>query len=135
GDDFEKAVKALCELSGVQCPEFASSKENRQQALREEERRAILERLYTHCQTVLWSERGAAARAYLNRERHLSDDHLRDLEIGLYPTTDEIRQLLRAAGHDNEAIRASGAVFAKTAGYVGIPWRDDYGHGLNYYGR
>jgi putative DNA primase/helicase len=135
GDDFETAVRTLCELSGVECPEFASSKENRQKALREEERRAILERLYTYCRTALWSERGAAARAYLNRERHLSDDHLRDLEIGLYPPADEIRQALCAAGHDNEVIRASGAVFAKAEGFVGIPWRDDYGHGLNYYGR
>jgi hypothetical protein len=135
GEDLQNAVTRLCELAGVECPEFASTEKDRQNARLSEERRAILERLYQVCRAHLWSENGAAARAYLNTERNLTDEHIRGLEIGLCPPAEEIRRALIAAGHDEEAIGASGAAFPKIEGYVGIPWRDDYGHGLNYYGR
>lgn len=131
GQDFIDILRELAGQAGVSLPEKKLTPEEQAAAEAQAEKRAALELVYRHCQSVLWSDRGELARAYL-LERGLGDEAVRDLELGLYPPLAELRAVLRAAGF---RMTVNEGLWGGLVGYVTFPWREEYGHPLTLYGR
>jgi Protein of unknown function (DUF3987)/Toprim-like len=119
---------------GVSCPRREVSASEWSAARRRETRRSILARVVELTEGTLWSETGAAARAYL-AERGFTEAALQDLAFGLYRSTAEVQATLRGDGYDDEAIRETGVVWSKFEGYVIIPWADAWGQPATLYAR
>jgi DNA primase len=133
GRDFVEGVRYFAEKVGLPLPERKVSPEEHEQARRREARRAVLETLIAHGQDVLWSERGASARAYLV-SRGYTEDAIREQELGLYLSAAEIRAAITRAGHSLEDAQTAGVLSPKLEGYILCPWRDEYGQALTIYG-
>ena len=58
-----------------------------------------------------------------------------ELGLGLYTSAQTVEQKLRKAGHDVEAARAEGLLFARMTGYAVFPWADASGQPMTLYGR
>jgi hypothetical protein len=135
GQDFPDALKKLCELAGVAYPGREATAEEQERARKREARRSILEDVVCRCEAVLWSERGAAARAYLRDGRGLTDDQVRELRLGLYLSTVEVGPWLGARGHSRQECGDAAVLWRKLEGYVVVPWADEHGRCLTLYGR
>jgi DNA primase catalytic core len=133
GRDFVEIVRELAALAGVPFPERELSPEEQRRAERREERRGILEAVTRHCENVLWSETGQAARDYLH-QRGLDDEAIRDLGLGLYPSVAEVRKDLDEWGCDVDLARQVGVFNPDFEGYITFPWADDAGRPLTIYG-
>src|SRR5207248_7859866 len=80
-----------------------------------------------HCRRELASERGAQARAYLER-RGFPRDAIEKTGLGLVPAKAGTRELLERSGYGEDEIKASGVVAdSRWAGRLCGAWRDDYG--------
>jgi DNA primase catalytic core len=134
GADFVAMVQELAVLAGVAFPARTLTREEQVRARQWETRRAELEAVTAYAQQVLWSQAGEAARGYLHT-RGFSENAIRALGMGLYPTVDEVVRLLQTQGHDLQDARQHGLLWQKLAGYVVIPWADEYGRPLTLYGR
>lgn len=135
GDEYVRFARELAELAHVPFPEVADSEEDRRHAEFQEARRALLEASVEHFQVNLWSEAGAAARAYLRDGRGFADEEIRELEFGLALEPDRLRQELVAAKHDLDLSAQAGVLSKHWFHYITIPWRDEFGDLLNIYGR
>lgn len=133
GADFVEAARDACKLAGVNFPERELTEQEQQQARRVEARRAVLESAAEVCQAELWSERGAAALAYLRDRWKFTDDELRGLGAGLYPPDARLRRELEAR-HDRDDVAEAAVVMVKLVGYIVFPWKDDRGRPLTLYG-
>jgi DNA primase len=133
GSDFPEAVRKLAGLAGVAVPEREVSPEEAERQAKLDARRSALETVAALCQETLRSDAGKAARAYL--EARGLDAASQELGLGLYPAVREVEKALRAAGHDVEAARAEGLLFAAMADYAVFPWADAAGQPMTLYGR
>jgi hypothetical protein len=134
GADFVALVRRCCELVGVPFPARELSDEERELARRKESRRAVLATVISICQERVRSPEGEAARAYL-RERGFDDLAVEEFSVGLYPDDlAELRQKLRAAGHQESDITEAVVVSSKMRGYISFPWNDAHGDPLTLYG-
>lgn len=131
GRDFVQILGDLAQRVGVQLPERELTDAERKAAEARDAKRAALEMVYRRCEDELWSDRGAEARAYLHG-RGLTDDHIHDLGLGLYPKPSKLRKLLRDAGY---GAGVDAGVWDKLQGYITFPWRDPFGLPLTLYGR
>jgi putative DNA primase/helicase len=59
---------------------------------------------------------------------------MRDLGVGLYPSSTAMQEALQAAGHSRDDIRASCVAGTKLEGYITFPWQDERGQPLTIYG-
>jgi putative DNA primase/helicase len=135
GQDFIAIVKELAALAGLEMPAPQLGPEAAKRAQRREARRAILASIIDICRRCLLSPRGEPARAYLLK-RGLNAEAAEALELGLYPEDlGRLETWLCQHGHDLEDIRSCACLFAGMAGYIVIPWHDDYGVPLTLYGR
>src|SRR4051794_20394126 len=100
GRDFISAVRALAERAGVD----ASVLDRAPTAA--ERRASLLEEAFGVARRELASERGAHARAYLER-RGIPADRMRDVDVGLMPERDRLRLALVGAGYSRSEIDAS----------------------------
>jgi hypothetical protein len=133
GGDFIDAARRLAGIAGVEFPELELSEEDLERARRRDARRAILEAVALHGAHVLWSEAGRAAREYLHG-RGFADDHIRDLQLGLYLLVKDVRDFLAQGGHQIRDAKAAGVLWDKLQGYILFPWHDDLGRPLTLYG-
>lgn len=127
GPDFVPAVKRLCELAGVPFPEPEVSPEELLRLRWQEARRAAVEAVLVHAETALWSEAGAAARAYLTDVRGFTEDEVKELGFGLYDTVVAVAAALRASNQDLTVARDARLLAPALEGYVLVPWADAAG--------
>jgi DNA primase catalytic core len=136
GKEFVDTVRALAELAGVRFPERELTPEQQEAARRWETRRAILQSLMLLARQNLWSDAGQVARDYLcSPRRGITEDDLRALEFGLYLDVAQVEAWFRAKGFRRQDLKDAGVLNPKWAGYVCIPWSDEYGRPLTVYGR
>ncbi len=134
GRDWIEIIKELFALANVSFPEREWSPQQIQRAQRREARQAILKAVEEFCQQVLWSERGAAARKHLIKERGFTEEGLRDFGIGLYPTIAEVERYLSSKGLSIGLAKEVGVLTTKWEGYMIFPWKNQYGQPLTLYG-
>lgn len=134
GADFVDMVRKLAGKAGVTFPERVLTEEERERVRRREARRSALEVATDHAHGVLLSEKGKAARAYLEG-RGFTEVDMKDLRLGLYLSVADMRAALKKAGADEAEAKDTGLLWEKMVGYILIPWRDDRGHPLTLYGR
>ena len=120
GLDFVHAVKEIAERAGVD-PSPLDRPQPR-------DRRAdLLQAFFDNCRRELGSERGIAARAYLER-RGFPIDAIDRTGLGLVPAPSGTRQLLARAGYQEGETAASGVLAdSRWPGRLCGAWRDDYG--------
>jgi putative DNA primase/helicase len=129
GQDFIDIVSALAKLAGVDMPQRELTEAERQQAQLREARRAILQAVMVEATALLWSDAGAAARAYL-ATRGFNDAAVQDLGLGLYGTGRDMRAAMHRGGHSLDEAQAAGVFNPELQGYVLFPWNDDNGRPL-----
>ncbi len=137
GEEFIGAIRRLALKVGLDDAVLdrpLSPEEEKRLRVREA-RRAVLHAVVGKAQDVLWSEEGAVAVEYLRSERGFTDDQIRALGLGLYPSTDEMALALLRAGISPEATQDAGVLWSKLQGFIAIPWADAKGHPLTLYGR
>ena len=134
GRDFVTLVRELAARAGVPFPERPLTPEEQAHALQCEVRRASLEAVIAYAQQILWSPAGETARAYLHT-RGFDETAIHTLGMGLYPAVVKVARLLQSYGHDFHDMRLHGLLWQKLAGYIVIPWVDEYGRPLTLYGR
>ena len=129
GADYVALVRTLADRVGVdtspldrpQTPEDAERQE------REARRETLWETFLGLARTVLETDAGAAARAYL-AGRTFTDEEVRDAGFGVYTSHEAVAAALTDAGFTREEIAAVGLTDARWRGRLVIPWRDRAGH-------
>jgi DNA primase catalytic core len=137
GKDFVEAVRELAVDANVSFPDRVSSPEEIAKAQRWERRRAVLATTQEYCQQVLWSDTEAAleARHYLVAERGLTEEEIKLLPIGYYPSADELKRHLISKGFTKEDWEGTGCVWKNLEQYITFLWNDANGRPLTIYGR
>ena len=147
GLEFVKVAKQLGALAGVEFPEKEYTPEQRQYIERVEERRSLLDCVLSASVEHLWSVAGKDARDYLTRSkadggRGLTEDEVKDLGLGLYPTPETVLNVVIKNGGDIDKAaelgllyQSSAEVYAMMTGYIVLPWHDERGGLLSLYGR
>lgn len=135
GTDFVEAVRKLAEKAGVEMPEREETEADRQERVWKEHREDALEVVLLFCQETLWSTKGQKARTYLQEERGFTEEHIRDLGLGLYLVAAAVSRHALEKGVDQQVLRDSALTWEKLVGYITYPWNDEYGKPLTIYGR
>jgi DNA primase catalytic core len=137
GKDFVETVRELAADANVQFPVRESSPEEIAKAQKWERRRAVLAETQNYCQEMLWSERVEAleARHYLICERGLTEEEIKLLPIGYYPSAGELKRHLTSKGFSNEDWKGTGCVWKDMERYITFLWNDASGRPLTIYGR
>src|SRR5262249_8116117 len=99
-----------------------------------ESRRAVMHSAISYLQRTLWSPAGEVARAYLQERWGLRDEEIKELALGLYGSTKEMKEALLSEGHVKRDLRASGILSDKLPGYIRFPWADETGQPLTLCG-
>lgn len=135
--DFVEAVRELASVANVRFPERESSLEEIAKAQKWERRRAVLAATQEYCQEALWSDTEAAleARHYLVAERGLTEEEIKLLPIGYYPSAGELKQHLMAKGFTKEDWEGTGCYWKDMERYITFLWNDASGRPLTIYGR
>lgn len=136
GKDWVEALRELSRIAGVEhlFPERSYSAQQVERAKKWEERRGIFAAVYTLCAEYLWSEQGVTVRSHLTEKRGFTENQLRDLKIGLYPTTALVEGTLGEQGFNIELALECGVLTRKWEGYVIFPWLTPHAEPLTMYG-
>ncbi len=128
GADFIAAVKEIAERAGVDPSPL-------DRAQPRDRRADLLQAFFDHCQRELASERGAQARAYLER-RGFSPNTIADAGLGAVPPSAEARRMLERASYQPSEIACVGVLAdARWPGRLCGAWRDPYGRIGTLWGR
>ncbi|MGH3004766.1 MAG: toprim domain-containing protein [Gaiellaceae bacterium] len=120
GQEFVRAVREIAERAGVDTTPLERDQPR-------DRRAELLGVFVTLSQRELASERGASARAYLER-RGLPVEALTGLDLGVVPAPKRTRAILLANGYSQEEITDSGVLAdSRWPGRVLGPWRDARG--------
>ncbi len=135
--DFVEIVKELAADANVSFPERESSPEEIARAQKWERRRAVLAATQEYCQEALWSDTEAAleARHYLVAERGLTEEEIKLLPIGYYPSAGELKRYLISKGFSDEDWKGTGCIWKDMERYITFLWNDASGRPLTIYGR
>ena len=137
GRDFVEAVRELAAEANVRFPERESSPEEIARAQKWERRRAVLAATQEYCQEALLNDTEAAkdARHYLVAERGLTEEEIKLLPIGYYPSAGELKRHLMSKGFTKEDWEGTGCVWKDMERYITFLWNDASGRPLTIYGR
>jgi DNA primase catalytic core len=137
GKDFVDVVRELAAEANVPFPERESSPEEIAKAQKWERRRAVLASTQNYCQEILWSDRVEAleARHYLIAERGLTEEEIKQMPIGYYPSAGELKRHLIFKGFSHEDWKDTGCVWKDMERYITFLWNDANGRPLTIYGR
>ncbi|WP_013334786.1 phage/plasmid primase, P4 family [Gloeothece verrucosa] len=135
GRDFLNAVKELCELATIPFPEKTLSPQEIEKAHKWETKLQILAATNKICSDVLSSELGIVAREYLINERGLTEQQIKDFNLGYYRKRSDVVDYLKHKGFTATEIKEAGVAQQKWEGYITIPWLDERGRPLTLYGR
>lgn len=133
--DFVAAVRELCELGSIPFPERDPSPSEIEKAVKEETRRAILRETIKICSDLLWSEFGREARQYLITERGLTEQQIKDFNLGYYRKRADLVDYLKHKKFSASEIKGAAVALTSWEGYIIIPWLDENGRVLTLYGR
>ena len=128
-------AKSLCNDAGVDFPEKELSPQEKKQIEKSQRRHQILEAVYEFCQRSLWSDQGKQARRYLTDERGLTEQGIKDLQLGLYVSSKGLKQHLETQGFKWSEIKDVKVVASNWQDYITFPWRDERGKPLTMYAR
>ncbi len=134
GRDWIEAAKEVCERANVTFPEREMSPEEIERATRRKRRQDIIQTVCDCCQQVLRTERGVSARKHLIEERGFTEFELKELGVGLYPSTKEVESAIRDKDQDIALAKEVGVLTKKWEGYATFPWLNPYGQPLTMYG-
>jgi hypothetical protein len=128
GADFVRAVKELAECAGVDPSPLERPEPP--------DRRAdLLREVDTLCRRELLSERGWRARDYLE-SRGMPSAIIADSGLGLFPTRDQVKSVLSAAGCNESEIAGSGVLAdSRWRGRLVGAWRDERGRARTFWAR
>lgn len=132
GDDFFAIARELFDLADVPFPEQQLTAEQQERAAVWEKYRDLLLAVTAAARDVLWSNRGESARVYLH-DRGFTDDNIQDLGYGLCAPVAVLETELQKRGADINLAASTGVLNDDVAGYVSIPWDDQYGRPLTLY--
>ena len=137
GTEFPDTVRILCERAGIPFPEQELTPEEAERFRQREERRSILTTVGEYIQEALWddAEDSREALRFLIEERGFTEEDIRTLGLGYFPSVPEVRERLDAGGHPLQDMINAGILWPKLEGYILVPWNDAAGHPLTFYGR
>jgi DNA primase len=120
GRDFVRAVREIAERAGIDTAPL-------ERAEPRDRRAELLGDFFTLSQRELTSERGAKARAYLER-RGLPADEPAGLGVGLVPSLQRTSATLLRGGYSQREIAGSGVIAdSRWPGRIVGAWRDERG--------
>jgi hypothetical protein len=120
GDDFVRAVKELAARAGVDTAPL-------ERPVERDRRAELLSDFFTVCQTELASDRGAGARAYLER-RGVPSAGIDGSGLGVVPVRARASRALAEAGYSADEIRDAGIqADSRWAGRLVGAWRHERG--------
>jgi DNA primase len=128
GPDFLRAVREIAGRAGIDASPL--------DRLQPRDRRAeLLQAFFDLCRRELTSERGANARAYLER-RGFTQASVAGAGLGVVPPSAEMSRLLEQAGYRPSEIAGAGVLADKRwPGRLCGAWRDPYGRIGTLWGR
>jgi len=135
GQDYLQIASDLARMVGLELPHEARTPEEIEHLRVLESRRELLGMVALLSIEEIWSERGEDARRYLAEKRGFREDDIRELQLGLYPSIDRVREHILSCGLDLKVAKASGLISPKYAGMIVFPWLDDHGALLTLYFR
>lgn len=141
GKDFIDIAKELGESVGLPFPEKELSPKEKVHAEKLENRRAMLQAIYSFCNSALLNQ-SKIAKAYVY-SRGLTDLDIQSLQLGIFHSAPVIVEHLTSLGFDMDDISECGIAYRNKNGdiyspfenHVTIPWLDEYGRPLTLYGR
>lgn len=137
GSDFIEVARELIEEAAMTMPERSFSPEQWAWIEKDQRKRSLLKATAETCQEHLWSDLPPAiqARQYLIEQRGLTEDGIRELGLGLYPSHKLIQARLKKMGFTPADWKGTGCVWTGFDCYITFPWRDAQGRMLTIYGR
>ncbi len=123
GLDNQGTLKELARLADYTLPDSNGYTEEAQRA---KNRANVLESVLGFFKSQLWAEEDRKTLNYLRKDRGFTEDEIRDMSIGLYPSQKAVRDYLVKEGYTPDAINDAGL---KTEGFgfthkMVIPYRD-----------
>ena len=129
GRDFVEAVRRLAERAGVEAGRIDRP------PTPSERKASLLHDAFGACRSELVSERGVAARDYLER-RGIPLDRIAESGLGLMPAADRLRLALIGAGYRDSEIGASGLLAdQRWPGRIVGAWRDEHSRVVTLWSR
>lgn len=133
-DTFVEAARRLANVAAVPFLEREFSPEEIKSAEKQERRGHLLENLLIYSWAALNSDRGSAARAFL-QSKGFTAQQAEMLEFGFYTAPEDVKAALEAGGFMAEEIEASGVQAPAWSNRLVGPWRDRTGRIINEWGR
>lgn len=142
GKAFIDIARMLGDLAGVEFPEQELSPERRQRIDRIQTRQSILETVIGFCHSLLLTESKKAI-DYLINDRGFTEEHIKDLQLGIFPPVkrivDRLLESFKIEDLEDSHIlyrnKQGDGYFSPLEGYIIVPWMDEYGRPLTLYGR
>ncbi|HCA94656.1 MAG TPA: hypothetical protein DEP38_08300, partial [Cyanobacteria bacterium UBA9226] len=135
GRDWIETIKELFAIAGVAFPDREWTPQQIKAAQQRQTRQEILKLVQGYCQEYLWTDNGYPERHHLINERGFTEESLKSLGIGLYPSsTDEMEEFLRTNQIDLRLANQIGVLASAWCGYIVFPWSSAYGDPLTLYG-
>lgn len=120
GEDFVRAVKDLARRAGIDSAPI-------DRPVPRDRRAELLHDFFDLCQRELLSERGAEARAYLER-RGVPHDAVESLGVGVVPAPGRTHEVLTRGGYRKTEIVTAGILAdSRWPGRLCGAWRNEYG--------
>ena len=137
GTEFLDAVRKLSALAGVPCPldERTVSAEEREHARAGKPAAPSSKISSPSARRSSGLPAGSKARSYLRDGRGLTDEEIRELDLGLCLSAADFHKALLARGHSLEACKDAGVLRRRLEGFILIPWADEHGRPMTVYGR
>ena len=132
GRNFIEVIDKLAELAGISVPNREISPQEAALCAKREVRRSALETVSHFCHEELLSERGADAFAYL-KGRGFSEEAIRDLQLGFYPSCAAVKRVLHKAGFTPDTVKEIGLLRPDFEGRVIYTWADATGQPATLY--
>lgn len=147
GQGFVSIAKELSEVAGLQFPDRQMTAQEKLQAQRVENRRAMLECVIEYCHRLLLTESRKAIAYLMADKRRLTQEDIEDpeMKLGVFPSADRVAKYLYDHGFDLADAAEYGFIYekydrpghygSKLEGYITVPWHDANGRPLTIYGR
>lgn len=133
--DLQAAVARAASLAGVPMPSTHASPEDVARAQAWTLRRSAMDATLAWCQASLWDGSKGATKALVYLvTRGFGEEQILDLGLGYWPDTAKLSTLL-AEQNMLQAATDAALLHGNLAGYIIIPWRDEHGNLLTFYGR
>jgi DNA primase, catalytic core len=142
GVDFAEARKRLAAKAGVRLEPFHSPKQAAEEARLNRLREVLEKAIYYYRRALFESPEGQAALAYLKTQRHLTEQTIKEFELGYSPNKfDALRNFLLTRGFTDKELFDAGLAsqasdseryYDRFRGRIMFPIRDFNGHPIGF---